>query len=928
MNRIYTLISFLCMGLLLAAQVTTNPNPPVDNKPVTITFNAAEGNAELKGYTGDVYAHTGVITDKSSDGSDWKYVIAEWTENTEKAKLTSIGNDIFTLEMPTSINAYYGVPEGEQIKQMAFVFRNADGSKVGKTSTSGDIFVDVTTLNLTLDIISPAPSAIFAEGDAISIQITSENSTSIKAFVNNNEVGSSSTSTLDITETAGVPGTYTLKAQSSDGTTTLEKIQTYYVREDVVEETMPSNLRRGVNKVDNSSITFVLFAPEKEFVHVIGEFNDWTPSNEYMMKKDGDYFWLTLDGLVAETEYAFQFYIDGEIRIADPYTTKTLDPDDKWIDDSVYPGLKEYPSDKTEHVASLFTINEDEYTWKVASHTNPDPEQLVIYELHIRDFTEEGTIKAVTAKMDYFVDLGINAIELMPFNEFEGNDSWGYNPSFYFATDKAYGTANDYKAFIDACHENGISVIMDHVLNHSFGQSPFARMYLNDENKPSANNPWYNTEHNMAEPAAQWGYDFNHESVDTKELVDSICSYWISEFKIDGYRFDFTKGFTNTSYPVGDWASAYDASRIAILKRMTDEIRKRKSDAIISFEHLSDNDEEKELADYGILMWGNHNHNMAEAVMGYNENGKSDFSWASYQKRGWDSPHIINYIESHDEERIMYKAQEYGASSGDYNVKDLSTGLERSKAAAAFIFSVPGPNMIWQFGELGYDYSINTCTDGSIDEGCRTGRKPIKWDYAEDTDRMNLYKVYAQMATLKKEEPVFSTDNYSLDVSDAIKQIELNYNGSDVRLVGNFGTTTATVSPSFSSTGIWYRHFRGDEIEITDLNQEFELSPGKFIMFTEKKLIGFGIDTSTDELEPIQNVRISPTLVESSLTINFSNQPANKALIYNLSGSVIKQFIIDNNIHTENLSELPSGIYLIKFEGGDSNSAVKKFIKR
>ncbi len=916
------------MGLLLAAQVTTNPNPPVDNKPVTITFNAAEGNAELKGYTGDVYAHTGVITDKSSDGSDWKYVIAEWTENTEKAKLTSIGNDIFTLEMPTSINAYYGVPEGEQIKQMAFVFRNADGSKVGKTSTSGDIFVDVTTLNLTLDIISPAPSAIFAEGDAISIQITSENSTSIKAFVNNNEVGSSSTSTLDITETAGVPGTYTLKAQSSDGTTTLEKIQTYYVREDVVEETMPSNLRRGVNKVDNSSITFVLFAPEKEFVHVIGEFNDWTPSNEYMMKKDGDYFWLTLDGLVAETEYAFQFYIDGEIRIADPYTTKTLDPDDKWIDDSVYPGLKEYPSDKTEHVASLFTINEDEYTWKVASHTNPDPEQLVIYELHIRDFTEEGTIKAVTAKMDYFVDLGINAIELMPFNEFEGNDSWGYNPSFYFATDKAYGTANDYKAFIDACHENGISVIMDHVLNHSFGQSPFARMYLNDENKPSANNPWYNTEHNMAEPAAQWGYDFNHESVDTKELVDSICSYWISEFKIDGYRFDFTKGFTNTSYPVGDWASAYDASRIAILKRMTDEIRKRKSDAIISFEHLSDNDEEKELADYGILMWGNHNHNMAEAVMGYNENGKSDFSWASYQKRGWDSPHIINYIESHDEERIMYKAQEYGASSGDYNVKDLSTGLERSKAAAAFIFSVPGPNMIWQFGELGYDYSINTCTDGSIDEGCRTGRKPIKWDYAEDTDRMNLYKVYAQMATLKKEEPVFSTDNYSLDVSDAIKQIELNYNGSDVRLVGNFGTTTATVSPSFSSTGIWYRHFRGDEIEITDLNQEFELSPGKFIMFTEKKLIGFGIDTSTDELEPIQNVRISPTLVESSLTINFSNQPANKALIYNLSGSVIKQFIIDNNIHTENLSELPSGIYLIKFEGGDSNSAVKKFIKR
>src|SRR5690554_3096533 len=114
-------------------------------------------------------------------------------------------------------------------------------------------------------------------------------------------------------------------------------------------------------------------------------------------------------------------------------------------------------------------------------------------------------------------------------------------------SDKAYGTPDDYKAFIDACHERGIAVIMDMVLNHSFSQSPLAQMYW-EGNKPAANNPWYNREHNMQNPGAQWGYDFNHESPYTEALVDSILSYWMSEYKIDGFRFDFTKGFTNTTY--------------------------------------------------------------------------------------------------------------------------------------------------------------------------------------------------------------------------------------------------------------------------------------------------------------------------------------------------------------------------------------------
>ena len=602
-NRLYLLIMFCFMAMYISAQVTTNPSPPFDDQSVTITFNAAEGSQGLMGYNGDVYAHTGVITDQSTSTSDWKYVKSDWGVNIEACKLTSIGNDQYTLEISPSIRDFYGVPAGEKVEKIAFVFRSSDSSLEGKTSAGSDIFVDVSTNDLTVSIDAPNENSIYSEGASIPVEVSATNATGITIYVNEVEIESVSASSLSSSITAGTLGRYTLKAEATDGSATISDEITYNVRGEVVMETMPANLKRGVNINEDQSVTFVLYAPDKEFVHLIGSFNNWQISNDYQMKKDGDYFWLTLNSLDANTEYAFQFFIDGIVKIADPYTNKTLDPLDQYITEDIYPGLMTYPYDLTSEIASTFIINKEEYNWQISDFSSPEVTKLVIYELHIRDFTDNGDIKTVTDSIEYFKELGVNAIELMPFNEFEGNDSWGYNPSFYFATDKAYGTEYDYKEFIDVCHQNGIAVFMDMVLNHSFGQSPFARMYL-DGGKPASNNPWYNRDHNMQNPDAQWGYDFNHESLDTQELVDSICSFWMSEFKLDGFRFDFTKGFTNTSYPADSWASDYDQSRINILMRMTDEIWNRKSDAIVAFEHLSDNTEEKILANHGILLLG------------------------------------------------------------------------------------------------------------------------------------------------------------------------------------------------------------------------------------------------------------------------------------------------------------------------------------
>ena len=122
--------------------------------------------------------------------------------------------------------------------------------------------------------------------------------------------------------------------------------------------------------------------------------------------------------------------------------------------------------------------------------------------------------------------------------------------------------------------------------------------------------------------------------------------------------------------------------------------------------------------------------------MGYHDSGKSNFSWISYLNRGWTVPANVSYMESHDEERLMFKNISFGNSSGGYNVQTESTALDRQELAGAFYFTVPGPKMIWQFGELGYDISI--------DQNGRTGNKPILWNYFNEPNRKAVYDLWAQ----------------------------------------------------------------------------------------------------------------------------------------------------------------------------------------
>lgn len=909
------LFIFIFIHSAMSQVVTSDPAFPVESDPVTIYFNANEGSGGLSDYTGDVYAHMGVITDNSSGGSDWKYVITDWGENTEETKLTRITEDHYSIAISPSIREFYDVPSGEEILQLAFVFRSADGSMTGKDDGGSDIFVDLYVGEMQVSIISPDKSLIADSPAAIDFEAAASESATIDLYLNETLIKTEISTTISHSFNLDTPGDYWIKVFATTAEENDADSVFVHILGSQENETLPEGTVDGINYIDNTTVSLVLFAPGKDHVFALGEFNDWIPNNDSRMKKDGDRFWLTMNDLTPGTEYAFQYLVDGDLYIADPYTEKVLDPwNDKWISATTYPDLKPYPTENGNGIVSVFQTAQEQYQWQATSFSAPENEDLVIYEMLVRDFIAAHDWKTLTDTLNYFSTLGINAIEIMPFSEFEGNESWGYNPSFYFAADKYYGPERDLKIFIDSCHARGIAVIMDMVLNHSYDQSPLAQLYFDAANgRPAADNPWYNVE---APHEYSWGNDFDHESDATKYFIDRVNEYWLTEYNLDGFRYDFTKGFTNTSG--NGWG--YDLSRINILKRMADHIWSLNSDAYIILEHWSDNVEQMELGNYGMMVWDKATENYNEGTMGWNESGKSNFNRISYKSFGWSVPHIVGFMESHDEERLMFKNLEFGNSSGSYNIKNLNTALARQELAAAFFLTVPGPKMIWQFGELGYDYSI--------DYNGRVGNKPIKWDYYDDDARRRLYQIYSALINLRNEEPVFTTDDFTLSVAAAAKRIELNHSDMDVRIIGNFDVVTIDVDPNFSHTGTWYEFFTGQSIDVTDVNEEISLKHGEYRIYTTKELeqpniIAKIVKTEVEE----SGTTIYPVPAADNLHISTSSETFSLS-ICDINGRIISQMELNGMKQDIDISALNSGIYFLQLNFNEKNIEYLKFIKK
>jgi len=872
------------------SSVTVNPPFPTDNVPVTITFNSS--NTALVGVD-TIYLHSGVSSTQSSPAS-FNHTTGNWGQDDGIGKMMNTGGNNWTITIP-SLRSFYNVPDEKDVFGLNFLFRNVSGTL--KEDKNGSNYFNAVDPGSYFSITFPTSSTHFAlVGQPFNHTATANIAPDTWTLSELNPVSNAELSVLDM---AGSNLNYTFSLTMTN--TGLRKFKltadfggtikskTFFVTgyNPVIEMARPPLTKAGVNyhTDDPTKVTLILHAPTftrykkgngtmtgmgnttaKNIVYVIGDFNNWTPSESYKMFRDrdgwndmsdsdndddrGDYWWIELSGLNPGQEYVFQYLIDGNIQVADPYTHKVSDPDDGQISSQIYPGLISYRSQAYDR-ASVLQTNQSTYQWTAAPFSKPTDNNLNIYELHFRDFTEEGTYLAAIEKLDYIKGLGINAIHVMPVSEFEGNSSWGYNPNFYFAADKAYGTIDDLKKFIDECHKRKIQVFNDLVLNHAFYSNVMARLYWNNTmNRPADDNPWFNPTHRMIyDQGGWWGVDWNHESEHTQEMVDRILDYWLQEFKFDGFRFDFTKGFGQSAPNNMDpWASGYNSDRIGLLMRMVDGMKARNPGSVAIFEHLAESAEDKVLADLGILMWSGvgHHDNLKDFILGYNDKNTNIYNSGIYNAspRNFERQNWMSYGESHDEERLAFEVKSYfnwASYTGPKvtSADSLAALVSRLKMAVAFNLLFPGPRMLWQFQEVGYDVSINF--------NGRTGEKPVKWDYYDSPKRKELYNLISLIFKLRNSHYWYSNapfapdyDNIGLGAGNITTPRRMSLkttDGKQIIVIANLDPAASqSVMPEYSTMGLWYRHNGGimqdTTFIVTDVNATYQLGVSESLILT------------------------------------------------------------------------------------------------
>ena len=926
---------------------------PEQTSSATLLFN--KSGTPLAGYTGVIYAHIGVTL----NGAPWQGVIGSWGNNSLQPSLTLVSGTTYKLDLTPTIQSFFGITSGT-ISKINVVLRGSTGSP---QTTDLEINVGAFQVNLTAPLNNS--TTILNSGAALTVAANNTNGTANYVLKGNGTTLNTATGVATYSYThINITTNQYYALEVTQGAITTTKNFRVLVNPNTTSLAMPAGLVNGINynTSDNTKATLVLDAPLKDFVYVAGSFNNWNPSSSYAMKKDpsSGKYWLELTGLTPGTNYSYQYWVVDQtpianspalVKVADPCSTTVLSPyDDPYISSTTYPNLPIYPAGQEREVTLLKT-GQTAYNWQVPNFTKPNKDKLVVYELLIRDFDANRNFQDVINRIQYFRDLGINAIELMPVMEFEGNESWGYNTAFHMALDKFYGTPEKFKELVDVCHQNGIAIILDLAFNHAFGRNPMVRMWMNDADgdgwgPPSSENPYFNT---VAKHSYSVGEDFNHASALTKTYVKQTIKQWITEFKIDGFRWDLTKGFTqNCTASDQTCTNNYQQDRVDILKDYADYSWSLDPNHYVIFEHLGSDNEEQQWANYrlsegkGIMMWGEMFSQYKELALGFSG---QNISRMSHTSRGFTGKRLLGYPESHDKDRLMYEAITYGSTTGTSPVNgNLTNALNRMGAIGATSILVPGPKMIWHFAELGNNQSIYTCADGSVNTendatsgDCKLATKAqVQWtqNWLADNRRASILNDWSKLIKLKTSEPVFVGDHaISPESSNNFKQRIYIYNNTfttaqlrNVVVLANFSPSDLTINPNFPTDVYtypmtWYDLMNNNTaITITTPTDLVTVNSGRFRVFGNRP----ATLSSEDYNAFTPDVIVYPNPVKNSFAIN---QEADSVEIYNLTGQLVGNYAAISANQVINIDYLQSGIYLVKVKTNTGLIQTKKISK-
>ena len=640
----------------------------------------------------------------------------------------------------------------------------------------------------------------------------------------------------------------------------------------------PTGVTEGIfyDKPNKGDVTVSLYAADKNGnnptkVYILSDLSKWKTNKNYLCNQDGGYFWYTFSGLEQGKEFAFQYLVmktsSTKVCIGDPYSSKVLHPDDKWEPANADPSLMPYPSSDrfTGSMASGYVSvlhpGKPAFPWSDATKNfkRPSKNNLVIYEAWVYDFSPERTYKAMTKRLDYLKNLGVNALELMPVSEFEGNKSWGYNPTYYCAVDKAYGSENDFKTLVDECHKRGIAVIVDMVFNHATGLQSWNALWGKDKS------PYYNPTNPHGDAFFE---DLNHNYQGTRDYFTYVLKHWLTEYKVDGFRLDLAHGLSGNSYSETDVVNN-------LKYYYNNGVKSVASDGYFILEYWRS--QTGQCVNAGMLCWDNQTTAFYKAAEGRGNDSGCNFS--SINRDGY-----VTYAASHDEQRPAWKAYKYGlGGQAGTSTSAVKNRLKRVPSVVAWGALLNGPQMIWMFDEMGYDYSHCSNPTGTAgndqDKGgspCyETDGKPVPENlgWYQNADRMAAYKKVGQIIQLRTRlaSSVFNGNPASADVSSnkQLRSVIWGTGNERIFAIVNQGTSSQTFTlPTGNS---WYDYLAGSTSLMAE-GTSLTLPAGEMKVYTAKKFTLPNIpDNYTfvgiNDVEAESKATVYPTIATDFITV-------------------------------------------------------------
>ncbi len=532
--------------------------------------------------------------------------------------------------------------------------------------------------------------------------------------------------------------------------------------------------------------TFRVWAPNATAVRVAGTFNNWSATANPLVSEGNGYWSGDINFVYAGTQY--KFVITGPAGTI-------------WKNDA-------RARQVTNSVGNSIVVNPSSYTWTTTNYTMPSWNQLVIYEMHLGTFgqTANGvtpaTFDLAKAKLDYLKDLGVNAVELMPFCEFPTNVSWGYNGSFPYAVESAYGTPTDVKEFVDAAHARGIAVISDLVFSH-IGPTDLDLWQYDGWNTANGGGIYFYQDSRSATPWGNTRPDYGRGEV--RSFLRDNAMFWLDEYRFDGQRFDGTKYIRKVDQFGPDIPDGW-----SLLQWVNDSVNATSPGKISICEDLDNNAWLTKTTGAGgagfdsqwdaQFYWP-----VRTNLIAANDSDRDMFAIknAILANYNGDAFQRVVYTESHDEvangQSRMPEAIWPGNASSWYSKK-------RSTLGAAVVMTSPGIPMMFQGQEF-------------LEDGWFTDTDPLDW--AKAKTYAGIRSLYKDLIALRKNTAGLTNglsgqSTNVFHVNNTMKMLGFHrwMNGGDrddVVVVMNFSATARTgYRVGFPRDGRWKVRFNSD----------------------------------------------------------------------------------------------------------------------